>query len=261
MRCSIILSLFCVFLFEKNTYSQITAQDAVFLNNQLSYNGIVVEQKPGEYIRLLRLPEHDTLQFSMDSIDRIVKIFDTKPAAENPPATTEPLKKFNQNKHQVMVHAYAGGGDYSLGGFGISVNRNFSDRWQLGLGAHYIGQNGSYNATYPEQQIVPVTVDARYKFTQTPSGRFATLLSLSTGYNFMLKKSYFDPDQNININVRNGLFFNPSIAFRANLLPNAGLMFDVGYQLTTSTLFDAQNNEKITKKQWRNFAIRGTLFF
>lgn len=101
------LIAFCM-LISTLTQSRLTAQtsqDAVYLTNQKFYQGIVIEQKPGEYIRLLRLPERDTLQFEMDDIDRIVKLMD--PARLTSPGETDntsalpvaPGRKFNHNKY------------------------------------------------------------------------------------------------------------------------------------------------------------------
>lgn len=259
---NIILSLIFLVSCFANTQAQTTAQETVFLTNQSSYSGIVVEQKPGEYIRLLRVPELDTLQFHMDSIERVVRITAPAPvAAEDALPPTEPHKRFNQNPHIVMLHGYVGGGDYSLGGFGVTFSHNLHNRWWVGLGAHYIGQTGSYNATYPDRQIVPITADLRWNFSQSGSGRFVSMLALNAGYYFGLNNRYRDENLGIEVHARNGLFFNPSVAFRANVLPNAGLMLDLGYQLTTSSLFDTGNDTLIKRKQWHNFALRGTVFF
>lgn len=251
-----------LFGFAQALQAQTIAQDVVILNSQRSFAGIIVEQKPGAYIRLLRLPEHDTLAFPMDSIDRIVKIVSTEKPAEEPHSTSDPHKKYNQKKHIVMIHGHLGGGDYSFSGFGLSMCQNFADRWQLGLGVHYIGQTGNSNTiTFPDQQIVPLTIECRWKFSESLHGKGATFLSLSSGYNFTLNKTHFNSEQNIDMRITNGLFFNPGIAFRINLFENMGLMLDLGYQLTSSSLFNAQTDKKIGGKQWHNFAARGTLFF
>lgn len=252
---------FFLFGFVRLLHAQTSAQDVVILNSQRSYSGIVIEQKPGDYIRLLRLPEHDTLSFPMDSIDRIVKIVPTDKPADNQPAPLKPQTEYNRKRQTVMIHGYMGGGNYSFGGFGITLAQRIGKRWQVGVGGHYIGQKGSYPGTLPDQQIVPVTVDCRWRFSQSATGKTAILLALNTGYNFMLNKEYIDGGQHVNGRITNGLFFNPSFAFRVNLWENAGLMLDLGYQLTSSRLYDLGTDLRIGKRQWHNFAARGTLFF
>src|SRR5690349_19838998 len=143
MRILFSLTAYLLFGFLLPLQAQTAVQDAVILNSQRQFNGIIVEQKPGQYIRLLRLPEHDTLQFLMDSIDRIVKIVNTTAASESASLTTEPLKKYNQKKHIMMIHGYLGCGYYSFSGFGLTMVRSFADRWHVGAGVHYIGQTGS----------------------------------------------------------------------------------------------------------------------
>ena len=245
----------------KNQLSAQAAQDIVYLTSGLSHQGIVIEQKPGEYIRLLRLPERDTLQFSMDAIDRIVKI--VAPAnstlPENTTRPTAPEKRFNTNRYVAMLNCYIGGGKYSLVGIGMGVGRSFGDRWQAGLGVQFIHQTSSN--TFPNQQISPITADFKFKISESPKGRFATFLALSAGYNISVDDEQFDSGLSNNIRITDGVFFNPSIAFRVNVLRNAGLMFDLGYQFSSGNIYNVESGDLIDKRTWHNFAARGSLFF
>jgi len=245
----------------KNQLSAQAAQDIVYLTSGLSHQGIVIEQKPGEYIRLLRLPERDTLQFSMEAIDRIVKIVapENSLLPENTARPTAPEKRFNTNQYVAMLNGYIGGGKYALVGIGMSVGRSFGDRWQAGLGVQFIHQTSSN--TFPNQQIIPITADFKFKISESPKGRFATLLALSAGYNISVDDEQFDSGLSNNIRITDGVFFNPSIAFRVNILRNAGLMFDVGYQFSSGNIYNVESGDLIDKRTWHNFAARGSLFF
>lgn len=152
----------CILIFcglSNNQLSAQAAQDIVYLTSGLWHQGIVIEQKPGEYIRLLRLPERDTLQFSMDAIDRIVKIV-APTNSSLPENAVKPVSLFNQNRYVAMLNFYIGGGKYSLGGIGMSVGRSFNDRWQAGIGIQYIQQTNSN--IFPNQQIIPITADFKF---------------------------------------------------------------------------------------------------
>ncbi len=260
MRYLIVFS-FVFFLLPKIPLQAQAAQDLVYLSNKQAHRGIVIEQKPGEYIRLLRLPESDTLQFSMEEIDRIVKILPSTNAvdAKNTDVSPEPEKRYNQNKYMAMLHFYAGGGKYALSGLGMGIGRSFNDRWHAGLGLSYIAQTSSN--TFPNQQIVPLTADFKFKISESPSGRLATLFALSTGYCFSLDNRQFDSGLNTNIRITDGVFFNPSIAFRLNILRNAGIMFDLGYQFSSGNIYNVETGALMDKRTWHNFAARGSLFF
>jgi hypothetical protein len=264
MRNLLFLSiLFCALT--QNPLAAQIAQDAVYLNNQMSYQGIVIEQKPGEYIRLLRLPERDTLQFEMDDIDRIVKLMaPAQLTAVGEPDNTsalpaKPERKFNQNPYVAMLHSSIGGGKYALLGLGISVARSFEDRMQAGLGIQFIGQTS--DNTFPNQRILPVTADFRFKVSESPGGRLATMVALSAGCNFSIDNKQFDSGFNADIRISNGVFLNPSLAFRVNILRNMGLMMDFGYQFSSGNIYFIETGELYDRRTWHNFAARGTLFF
>ncbi len=260
MRYLIVLSV-TYFLVSNFKLQAQAVQDVVYLTNQQFHQGIVIEQKPGEYIRLLRLPERDTLQFGMEEIDRIVKI--VPPAAMATPANTdkspEPERRFNRNKNIMMLHGHIGGGKFPFAGLGFSIGHNFHDRWQIGMSVHYLYQTSF--RTFPTHMILPLTVEARYKFSQSPKGRFATFFALSSGYKFSIEDRQYDSGLNLNVLVKGGLYFNPSIAFRVNIFPNTGLMLDVGYQLTTGKIVIEDSGVLLDNRTWHNFAARGSLFF
>jgi hypothetical protein len=260
MRKLMLLPVFTLLCGALSALSGQTApQDAVYLLDAQAYQGLIIEQKPGEHIKLLRQPEGDTLQFEMEQIDRIAKILPAGAPEATAAAPAAPEQRFNQRLFYPMIHGWMGGGDYAFQGLGISVNHRITGRAEAGLGVHYLGQT-SDNSPH-QRQTIPLTADLRYAFSESRSGRFAASLALSTGYNFTLNREYFDPRENVQVSVSDGWYFSPGLSFRANILPNAGLMLDLGYQLSTSRLDLADGGDQLGRRNWNNFALRAGLFF
>jgi hypothetical protein len=262
MRTLILTAIICLQGFYILAAQQEPVDKVILLNGD-THTGWVVEQKPGEYIKLLLFPGQDTLQFDMEEIDRIVKILpvqqSTQMTAPESDGVFKASKTFNSRKAYVMIHGVAGGGDYAFGGFGLSFGANLNNRTQVGISAHYLGQT-STNTT-PERQTFPVAVDARYAFAQSKSGRFSSVAAISTGLNFAAKKVYFDEDSFELVNVGNGFYLNPSLGFKANIMENTGLMIDIGYQMHTASLVNRINREYLGARVWNTLMIRGSLFF
>lgn len=260
MRNLILLPVFILIAAQSSLFAQAAAaQDAVYLLDARAHQGIIIEQKPGEHIKLLRLPEGDTLQFEMEQIDYIAKIMQKTPVQAQAEAEQAPRPAFNQRQNFLMIHGWTGGGDYAFQGLGISLNHRLAERTEVGLGAHYLGQT-STNSLH-DRQTIPLTADFRYAFSRSRNGRFSTHLAISAGYNFTLNRNYFDPGENSELSVSDGLYFSPGVAFRANILPNVGLMIDLGYQLSTGRVSLAETGQELRRKNWNNLAIRGSLFF
>lgn len=309
----IITSILCTGII----YGQYEAEDRVIMLENTIYEGIIIEQKPGEHIKILRLPEKDTLTLSMESIDRIEKIItersmnsrndqskgmakmqnlsaikeppppfapETPTAPPAPPVLGTPevpappplpeqpsslpssieqdktfTDKYNTRDTYIMLHGLIGGGDYAYQGFGLSAGKNVGDTWQLGMSIHYMGQTSDNGI--PQRQTFPLAADIRRTIAQSKSGRTSALLSVSAGYNFTINGNYFSEKYMTQAEIGNGLYFNPSLAFRFNTTKNTGLMVDVGYQLTTGGLTDTQSNDRLESLSWSSFLVRGSFFF
>lgn len=306
-----ILSIITSILLTSVMYGQYETEDRVIMLNDAIHEGIIIEQKPGEHIKLLRLPEKDTLTLAMESIDRLEKIIRERsslnhsetsrelintdnptvlkkpaiPAAPSPPTApsvpgvpdapvapeTPPVPempdepggtftaKYNSKAAYIMLHGLLGGGDYAYQGFGLSAGKNVGDDWQVGLSIHYMGQT-SDNAI-PQRQTFPLAVDIRRTIKRSKNSRFSALLSVSSGYNFTVNGDYFSEKYMTQAKIGNGLYFNPALAFRFNTTKNTGLMLDLGYQLTTGGLADAQTNDRLESLSWSSFLVRGSFFF
>lgn len=245
--------------------------DAVHLVSGKMYSGIVIEQKPGESIRLWHLPEGDTLLLPMDEIERIVKILPqantvstSGPVAAKSSGAgmsmTESKADYNTKRYYVMVHGMTGGGNYSFAGFGVSLSYLLSNhKTSLGLGAHYIGDNSTGNFTLETVQMFPIMAEFRHEFKTSANGRFGTALYCNAGY--VVNITGNANDQNGEIEYKNGWALNPGIGLRMNILRNLGLMLDLGWMHHVNRLNWLPPAVQSEQKSWNNFILRGTLFF
>ncbi len=248
--------------FANSAFSQMKAVDKIFLTDNSSYEGIVIEQKPGEFIRLLRLPEKDTMTIEYENIERMTRLVSEETGVN--PAENDGIKKpgkvFNSRRTYGMVHGVTGGGDYAYAGFGLSFGANVNPDFQVGLGVHYFGQL-SDPVTGPSRQTFPLALDLRHTILKSKSGRFSTMLGISGGINFTVNGDYFDEVLFANMRMSNGYYFNPSLGLRMNILENLGLMLDVGYQYNNSRIVNNQSGDKVGRADFHNVMIRGTMFF
>lgn len=240
------------------------AVDKIFLSDQTAYEGIVIEQKPGEYIRLLRIPEKDTLQIAYENIEKMTRLVadETVPGGQikGKSEIRAAAKMYNSRRTYGMVHGVTGGGDYAYAGFGLSFGVNVNPNFQIGMGVHYFGQLSDPLNT-PSRQTFPLALDLRHTILRSKSGRFSTMLGLSGGVNFTINGDYYDEVLFANMRMGNGYYFNPSIGLRMNILENLGLMLDVGYHYNNSRLLRSDSGNQIGTVDWHNILIRGTLFF
>jgi hypothetical protein len=247
------------FLFLQNLNAQQRITDKVILLDSTIYEGVIVEQKPAEYVKVWRLREGDTLTVEMDQIDRLVRVSQSPSEQDNGPGTEGPTSRFNNRPFGIMVHRGTGGGDYAFVLMGMSVIYRMTDAFEAGIGGNYHGQTSSN--TFPERKFVSVTADMRYRLTQSKSGRFASLISLSTGVAFSLNKDYYDVDRNARMQINNGFYLNPAIALRLNIFENMGLMAELGYQMNSGSLINLDTDSQINTKQYDVFQLKGTIFF
>lgn len=256
----LLLPVLALFLLPALSLSQ-TPSDEVHLLSGLVHKGIVIEQKPGESIRLLRLPQGDTLTFAMDEIDRITRILPVAESQTKPPSLNQsPVEpQFNSRQNIVMVQGSIGGGDYSFEGFGLTLSHRLNARGKtwLGLGVHYIGYT---DEGADAVQIFPLMADFRQEFNRSRNGRFSTQVFLDAGYVFSITGN--GADQYGEFKYGNGWAFNPGIAFKINILRNAGLMLDIGWMHHGGPRqWLPPTDEMKDYKNWNNILFRGSLFF
>ncbi len=239
--------------------AQLAPRDRVLLTDGTFYDGIVIEQKPGEHIRLLRLPESDTLTVALNDIDKLIRLMqDENPAPESQLIDHGTAGFFNTSDIVLMIHGWSGGGDYEFAGFGLGVAYRLKPRLETGLAVHYLG---SLYSPEPDRYLIPLTATVRYRLSSSARGRFSSLAAINAGYGFTLNRRFFDAALETELEMSNGLYLNPALGFRMNVLNNAGLMLEIGYQMTTSNMRDTSSGETLRRKMWHNLAVGGTLFF
>lgn len=233
--------------------------DEVHLRSGARHQGIVIEQKPGESIRLLRLPQQDTLAFAMEDIERITRILPAEgsPVAQ-PPAVSAPAgRMFNDNPWVVSLHASTGGGTYSVTGFGAAVQKRLSDeRALLGIGLQFLADQNNYGVN-----TLPLTLNGAYELTRSKRGRLGSMAFLDLGYSVNFGGNYFDETTLAFVDYGNGLHLNTGIRFRINVLRNTGIWLDAGYLFHNSQLRNADTREKWGVKSWSVFLAKAAVFF
>lgn len=259
MKAQVASIAFALILFQMTTATAQTtpaATDVVHLTSGQTHRGIVIEQKPGESIRLWRTVEGDTLTFGMDEIERIVKVLPGTEAA-SAGLTAHPNNAFNNNPWSTALQLSVGGGDHALGGVGAVVLRNFNrQRAHLGLGLSFVG-----DINYGSTSSLGLVIHGSREFSTSRKGRFGSLAFLDLGYAFNLGKPYYDGKALAEVRYGNGLHLHTGLRFRVNVLRNTGLWVDLGYLRHTSTLRTVAEGDKVRQKAWNMAVLRGSIFF
>jgi len=245
--------------------AQNSSIEKVILTNGETHTGIVIEQVPGEYIQLYRTMEKDTLKIEMSDIERMIRQLETEPSPqqqkenkEDPNAWIWGRQKYNNKFTYIMIHGAMGAGDYVHQGLGLSLGYNFYE-FQVGAGVQYYGSTSWVNNG--EWQTLPIAIDIRYLFSQSKSGRFATFLSLSGGYNVVLSRDVRSNIFGESGRAENGLYLFPSLAFRMNIGKNLGLMLDLGYHMNNAKVYGKTSDTLLGTLRYDNILLRGSLFF
>jgi len=238
--------------------------DAVHLLSGQTYEGIVIEQRPGISIQLWHLPQGDTLIFTMDEIERITRILPSFVPSATTDSLTPALLTVPFHRNVVMVHACIGGGDYPFGGLGLTLSRRLGQQGKtwVGFDARYIGNTatGGNDFGIDAIQNFPLLADLRQEFRRSKNGRFSILVFVEVGYVISITGN--SVDQYGEIKYGNGWAFHPGIAFKINLSRNAGLMLDLGWMHHTGSrhwLPPATVPDDV--KTWNNGLVRGSIFF
>lgn len=262
MKAQVVSIAFALILFQMATATAQTtpvATDVVHLISGQTHRGIVIEQKPGESIRLWRTVEGDTLTFGMDEIERIARVLPSTEAASGGPITpaNAPSSAFNNNPWSTALQLSVGGGDYPLGGIGVVVQQNFhKQRAHLGLGLSFVG-----DVNHSSTNSLALFAHGSREFSTSRKGRLGSLAFLDLGYSFNLGKPYFDGKALTDVRYGNGLHLHTGLRFRVNVLRNAGLWVDIGYLRHSSTLRTVAEGDKVRQKAWNMAVLRGSIFF
>jgi hypothetical protein len=235
-------------------------KDLVVLNDETTYLGRVVEQKPGEYIKLVLDNSQDTLKFEMNEIDRLVKVggLPTKDRSVLSPDLV--MHHFNSRSFRLSLGGSTGGGDVAFGGLGLALHYRAHEKLLLGISSEYLGETGSgISAPYAWQKL-PIYLDVIYDLEQHFKGRTALYARAGMGYSFSLDNKFTDPVSNESRTVSNGFALKTGLGYRVNLFNDMGLHFDLDYLLILDNIRD-QSDQNIKSNNWSNIILSASIFF
>lgn len=168
----------------------------------------------------------------------------------------------NPNYNTRLMHmrlSYGiGGGDWFTQGLGLGVFAKVQPKLYAGISGYYYGDMGGRANI---QQMIPLSAEVQYEFGTTEKGNGAMLVGTAVGYNFVLN-GVSEPAPHLNaIEIKNGLYFNPSIGYRLNFSKNTGILFDLGYQLVQGKEVDFETKLVNTNHVQHNILFKAGLFF
>ena len=124
-------ALFIICFF--TTWSQriIVATDKIFLTDSSTiYEGLIVEQAPAKYIKLVRTKEKDTLQLLLKDIWKMQRIY----------PVPDTIKKTSFNNQFIFFEIGGSAGIYSLN-YDFRFNKTIANGWGLRTGTAYLPIN------------------------------------------------------------------------------------------------------------------------
>lgn len=247
----IVMSLF---LFYTSCSSQMMATDRIHVKSGEIHQGIIIEQVPGNYLKLLKLPQKDTIDLLYVDVEKISKILSDEEINYGAATQDNFIARgpcFNCRKTYVMIFGAVGKVEEVMMAGGLSFGYNIKKFAQAGLGVQIF-----YTLLDNTDRIfMPVTLDLRHVFARSNSGRSSFLIGISPGYNISLFESKASFKQG------NGLYISGSFGFRFNISSNFGLMLDLGYTGSGSAISDKATGEFIKNSWTHHPMVRGTVFF
>ena len=247
MRKLALISLL-IFL-ASSTYCQ-ASKDRVILKNGKKIEGNIIEQRPGESIRIVaqnNIP--DTLLFTMDEIEVIQKI-------ENPPAQStnsdSPDVKLTKNSNSKTptdrnVQHYSRSTRFSINArfasegssifpdaiynsflVGVAIHRTFGSGFEIGPRLDF-GPVDEY-PTLIENLVIEPKLDMRYRIGAASNWLEYSLVG-NIGATIFKEKSGFTTDGQEFL-LDTGLNYSIGIGLKFNIIGNTGITLDLGYAST-----------------------------
>lgn len=258
MKKTFRIAIACLFITNFfNANSQIVT-DEIRLINGKSIKGIIIEQKPGEYIKIIESIGKDTLLLKIDEIDVMKKNYETlnsqRPSnqqSDSLPASLLYRKKFN---------FYVYGGDFrsvmtkpfyrQSNNIGFMVQRVLNKRWAVSLGIESIdkGNGFKYLPIYANASYFIARSDRKYylpkKIYKFTSDHY---LSASIGYIFNSTPLSKQNSEGVTENLGSGYLMRIGYG-TTNFLINH-IYSHTGLQMQSNNLLDTNLNS-IGKSQF-----------
>lgn len=236
---SFLLSLALLLGLQLSLHAQNAVEDVVYLKNGGILRGSVLEQVPGETLKIETIGRN-VFVVQMADVARIAKepvvpvatsASEPAPAREAP--AKDPVLPDTDKKLSIIVEGNVGvvasGGDDGLRNgsvvaFGLqaAVDYRLSPSIHVGLGGGADQLGGSW--------FFPVFADFRYFITQRPTAPYFSLgAGFAMGETYEVKNQYGTTLSS----YRNsgGLYASPTFGIRWNATPKAGLIIGIGPRL------------------------------
>ena len=153
--------------------------DKIYLNDSVTiYEGLIIEQAPAKYVKIIRTKEKDTVQVAMKDIWKMLRIH---PVQETPPKA-DPVKKKNVKNRYVYTEILGTGGLYSLN-YDFRFDKTSLNKWGLRAGIEYLPLN-TYN--YSGDKLIYSTVLIPFMVNYL-IGKKNNFLELGLGAVYVLK--------------------------------------------------------------------------
>lgn len=232
---TLVLSIIC-----SMSIAQTEGPDIVELKNGVIHQGTIIEQRPGQLLKLWQQPSNDTLLIQYADI----LVLRSVPSNE---------QAFNQNTYSLFFAYSLNGGSWHHHEFGAGILMRLTPRIQVGLGAYLQGGIPYfYNASV-------FTGEFKYVLQSSFDGRLSLVSSCSMGYvNFLNSERYED---NVNTYTSNGIYVSPSVGYRINFSKNIGMMIGLGYQYMGGTNRRKSNDEKLGTLHLSSLSVKASIFF
>ena len=204
--------LLCWFLqsFNYFSFAQTKTEDVVYLKNGSIIRGTILEQKPGEYVKIESRCSNIWV-FRSDEIARVIK--------EEVPVTDKgETTRANGFLNITDMGILAGKGKETRDApFSLHTINGYRFKNRIFCGA-------GFGIEFLDVTYVPLFTDLRYSFTHNTISPF---LYLQTGYNLPLENESFDYAQ---VEEKGGLLLNPGAGVRFSINPRTSIQISVSYR-------------------------------
>lgn len=169
MKKIFLINILALFI-SANIFCQTTRdQDLITLNNGYQYLGYIIEQVPGNHIKLYRPAKNDTIIIKIEEIEIMNKI--TVQTISNKKTLNDSIGKYNNRKNVNQFSFMAASNFweyYFMKGFGYSYLRNFKNKYYVGVSTSFLGdfknKDMVYGATNDTGQSYYSYDDGNYRF-------------------------------------------------------------------------------------------------
>lgn len=200
-------------------------QDVVHLKNGSIIRGTIIEQVPGESLKI-ETRDGNVFVYKMDEIDKMTR--------EKSAASFGMRPKFEAKPKGYAGFVEAG---YGIGvGGGSTIGRRYTDRFELDVVNGYqfnpycfIGLGIGFNISANGHNVIsmPLFIQGRFNLMDRNTSPF---LALNLGYNIATDGKE-KIDYNTHVRSSGGLMFEPTFGVTVRVSNKAAMTFGVGFSL------------------------------